>query len=162
MPKIPPYTHLPSRHIRQLCRLYLVESAARHQIPPAHIVAHIRTAPAVRARREVMLYMLSLGLTRSQLALAFGRDLRRVRASVIGKVPSEEVPSAKEGRNSKFQTRNSKGEATYKASRVDRAFVFLGTWNLEFGTSPIGSLGTSGSAPPRAGPSPAAAGAAFA
>ncbi len=42
-----------------------------------------------------MLYMLSLGLTRSQLALAFGRDLRRVRASVIGSAPPPKVESSK-------------------------------------------------------------------
>ena len=92
MPKPPPYTYLPSIEIRRACLSFLLEAAARHKIPPAHVVAHIRTAPAVRARLEVMLHMLGLGLTRSQLALAFNRDLRRVRASVIGSAPPAELP----------------------------------------------------------------------
>lgn len=84
---------MPPLSVRRRCLRFLLKTAERYDIPPAWIPAHVRTHAAIAARREVMLYMLSIGLTRSQLALAFGRDLRRVRASVIGS-PREMKPRA--------------------------------------------------------------------
>ena len=60
--------------------------AKRHE-GPALVVAHCRTGPVVKARLEAMQAMFALGLKRCQIAAAFGRDLRRVRSSVIGGPP---------------------------------------------------------------------------
>jgi len=79
-----PYVKMPSREVRADCFSLLLWKAYKYNVPPAHVTAHIRSVPAVRARRELMLAMLAMGLTRGQVAMAFGRDLRRVRASVIG------------------------------------------------------------------------------
>lgn len=84
----PPYTKMPSDEVRADCRSFLLWVAQKYDVPPAFIVAHIRQVKVIKARREVMRKMLDWGLSRSQIALAFGRDLRRVRASVIG-VPSK-------------------------------------------------------------------------
>ena len=51
------------------------------------MVARYRTGPVVKARREAMQAICALGLNRCQIAAEFGRDLRRVRSSVIGGPP---------------------------------------------------------------------------
>jgi len=65
----------------------LLEVAAEFNLPPAYIVAHSRRYPqASPARRKAMRRMKAEipGMSRAMLAVAFVRDLRRVRASVIG------------------------------------------------------------------------------
>lgn len=92
MTPAPPYTKMPPLAVRRQCKTLLVETAEKHGVPPAFIVAHLRNVAVVVARKEVMLGMLELGLTRSQVAMAFGRDLRRVRASVIGAPRKKKAP----------------------------------------------------------------------
>ncbi len=53
--------------------------------------AHCRTDPVVKARLEAMQAMFARGIKRCQIAAAFGRDLRRVRSSVIGGPPSSPI-----------------------------------------------------------------------
>ena len=89
--EMPAYFKMPSADVRKKCRDLVVEAAQRYAIPPAYVTAHIRIPAAVAARREVQRAMLAMGLTRSQLAGAFGCDLRRVRASVIGGPESEQA-----------------------------------------------------------------------
>ena len=43
--------------------------------------------PGLATRAEIIQDLVALGLKRYQIASAFGRDLRRVRASVIGTTP---------------------------------------------------------------------------
>ena len=81
----PPYTSPPSEEVRRQCRMIVLRRAAWYGVPPAHVTGHVRTGPAARARKEAMCEMLDMGLTRSQVALAFQRDLRRVRKSVLGR-----------------------------------------------------------------------------
>ena len=64
-----------------------IAAARKWQVPPALVVARCRTGPVVKARLEAMQAMFALGLKRCQIAAAFGRDLRRVRSSVIGGPP---------------------------------------------------------------------------
>ena len=71
--------------VRLRCRWIVLRRAAWHDVPPAHVTGHVRTAPAIRARQEAMCEMLDLGLSRAQVAMAFQRDLRRVRRSVLGR-----------------------------------------------------------------------------
>jgi hypothetical protein len=74
------------------CRELVRQAAVKHQIPPAMIVAHCRFRRADLARREVMRRMhQELGLCRRVIAEAFGRDLRRVRASELAK-PCDPLP----------------------------------------------------------------------
>lgn len=61
-----------------------MEASNAWDVPPAFITSHIRTKPAVDARVWLMGQMMELGLKRSQIAWAFGRDVRRVRRSEIG------------------------------------------------------------------------------
>lgn len=75
---------MPSVTVRRECLALVIAAAKKYEIPPAYVTAHVRPVKAVAARREVMVQMLEMGLTRSQVAMAFGRDLRRVRASEIG------------------------------------------------------------------------------
>jgi len=84
---------MPSVTIRRRCRALVIETAERYGIPPAFITAHVRPVKANAARREVMAAMLEMGLTRSQVAMAFGRDLRRVRESEIGKAGKPGKPT---------------------------------------------------------------------
>lgn len=73
--------------MRQKAIAILLETASEFDVPPAYIVAHSRRYPkAAPARRKAMRRMKSeiKGMTRLLLAAAFNRDLRRVRASVIG------------------------------------------------------------------------------
>ena len=78
---------LPPRQIRRQCLAIVIAAAEKWQVPPALVVAHCRTGPVVKARLEAMQAMFALGLKRCQIAAAFGRDLRRVRSSVIGGPP---------------------------------------------------------------------------
>lgn len=80
----PPYTKRLDTATLNECRTLLMEASKRWNIPAAHITSHIRANGASDARRWVMGKMLDLGLKRSQVAWAFGVDLRRVRASEIG------------------------------------------------------------------------------
>ena len=73
--------------IRRRCVALVIEIAGRHHVPPALVVAHCHRSDACAARAEVMREMFRLGLKRIQIAAAFGRDVRRVRASVIGGEP---------------------------------------------------------------------------
>lgn len=76
--------NLPPKQIRRKCLQLVIDAAARHDVPPAYIVAHIASKRVHRARLEVMRGMFKLGLKRCQIAAAFNRDLRQVRRSVIG------------------------------------------------------------------------------
>jgi len=79
-----PIEKMPPPSVRGECKRLLIAAAQRHNVPPAYVVAHIRTSGAVAARKELWKEMLALGMNRAQIAFAFGRDLRRVRASIIG------------------------------------------------------------------------------
>jgi chromosomal replication initiation ATPase DnaA len=71
--------------LREMCSNVVYAVAAEYRIPPVFVTAHIRTEKAVIARRKVMSIMLTkFGMRRYQVAEAFGRDIRRVRKSVIG------------------------------------------------------------------------------
>ena len=75
----------PSADLRRKCAALVIETARTYQIPPVTITAHTRSTVADRARKEVMAIMVAeFGMPRCQVAMAFGRDLRRVRASVLG------------------------------------------------------------------------------
>ena len=82
-----PDRHLPPKQIRRKCVALVIEAAEKWKVAPALIVAHCRCARVCWARAEVMQAMFRLGLKRYQIAAAFGRDQRRVRASVIGGPP---------------------------------------------------------------------------
>lgn len=61
------------------------EEAERFKVPPVDVTAHVCGVSAGKARREVMRRMITeLGMARHQVAKAFGRDVRRVRKSVLG------------------------------------------------------------------------------
>jgi len=90
MAERPPYTKMPSNALMLRSRDLVVLVAAKYGIPPAEVVSPLRTVRAVKARREAMRQMLVWGMTRSQLALVFNRDLRRVRASVIGEAQASD------------------------------------------------------------------------
>lgn len=80
---------LPPLDVRERCREILLEEAKRHEIEPAYIVAHVRYIPANHARKVVQRRMIEeLGIKRHVIATMFGRDLRRVRASVLSKTPA--------------------------------------------------------------------------
>ena len=81
--ELPPYYKLPPPATRRLCRNIVIEVAKAFRVPPGHITSHIKTQPVEEARQLVMRLMLAIGLKRQDLAVAFGRDLRRVRASVV-------------------------------------------------------------------------------
>ena len=78
---------LPPKQIRKKCVSLVLEAAEKWKVPPALIVAHCRCGAVCKARMEVMQAMFELGMKRCQIAAAFGRDLRRVRSSVIGGPP---------------------------------------------------------------------------
>ena len=78
---------LPPKQIRKQCTELVIAAGKKYDVAPAYIVAHCRMKKACKARMEVMRQMWELGLKRSQIAFAFGRDLRRVRSSVIGGPP---------------------------------------------------------------------------
>lgn len=69
----------------QRCRELVYAAAAKYQVPPCYIIAHMRGRRVDAARKEVMVTMLTeLSLRRWQVAMIFFRDLRRVRKSVLG------------------------------------------------------------------------------
>lgn len=71
--------------LREQCRQLVYSAAEKYHIPPAYITAHTRFASADKARKWVMCQMLQvLHMKRHQIAMAFGRDLRRVRKSALG------------------------------------------------------------------------------
>lgn len=83
MKRQPPPEITPS--IKEKCRAIVMQVAKKHGVPPAYVVAHIRCGQADAARAECMRRMLTqLKLRRWQVAMAFGRDLRRIRKSVLG------------------------------------------------------------------------------
>lgn len=84
MYKPAPYAKRPDRDTLEKCKGLLIEASERWNVPQAHITSHIRSGSVPEARRWLMGKMLDLGLKRNQVAWAFGLDLRRVRASVIG------------------------------------------------------------------------------
>lgn len=81
--ELPPYYKYPPPEIRALCRQIVIEVSRAMDVPPGYVTSHIRTKRAVKARALVMRLMLAVGLKRADLAVAFGRDLRRVRCSVV-------------------------------------------------------------------------------
>ncbi len=67
------------------CRKLVLEVAKKHNVAPCLITAHVRHEIADEARKEVMRRMIvEFGFRRSRVARIFGRDLRRVRRSVLG------------------------------------------------------------------------------
>lgn len=71
--------------LRARCREFVYQEAARFSVPPAYVVAHVRGIAVDEARRRVMVRMIrTLRMKRWQVAMAFGRDVRRVRRSVLG------------------------------------------------------------------------------
>ena len=81
----PQNLRLPPVDIRRRCLEMVIEAARQWQVAPGLVVAHCSCHATYEARRQVMLGMLDLGLKRYEVAFAFGRDLRRVRASVLGR-----------------------------------------------------------------------------
>jgi hypothetical protein len=79
----PPNYKLPPPEICALCRQIVLEVATTLEVHPGHITSHIRTKEVVKARKLAMRLMLAIGLRRVDLAVAFNRDLRRVRGSVV-------------------------------------------------------------------------------
>lgn len=71
-----------ARKIRELC----MSAARKYDVPPVYITAHVRSAAADAARVEVWKYMIEkMGMKRQMVADLFGRDRRRLRASVLNK-----------------------------------------------------------------------------
>lgn len=80
-PKAQPIT----RPVAEKCRELVYATAKKYDLPAVYITAHIRNPIADEARKEVQRTMITdLGLRRYQVAAIFGRDLRRVRKSVLG------------------------------------------------------------------------------
>jgi hypothetical protein len=74
-----------SYSLRRRCTSLVYQVAQKHDVAPVLITAHVKSIAADRARREVMVTMITeFGMRRWQVASAFGRDLRRVRKSVLG------------------------------------------------------------------------------
>ena len=71
--------------LKARCREFVFIAAKQYGVPPAYVVAHVRGKAVDEARRWVMCRMLTtLRMKRWQVAMAFGRDVRRIRKSVIG------------------------------------------------------------------------------
>jgi len=71
--------------LRKKCTKLVLEASRKYDVPPVIITSHCKHARASQARREVMAVMIAdYGMRRWQVAEAFGRDVRRVRKSVIG------------------------------------------------------------------------------
>ena len=67
------------------CRLLIYRTAEKYGIAPVLITAHVRSFHADKARKEVWREMIGkFRLRRWQVAHMFGRDVRRLRRSVIG------------------------------------------------------------------------------
>lgn len=75
-----------NERLAQRCREFVFAAAKKYGLPPVVITAHTRWVQADRARLEVQRRMIDeLGMKRWQVAKIFGRDVRRVRASVLNK-----------------------------------------------------------------------------
>jgi hypothetical protein len=106
---------MPSRAVLQRCREILIEESAKYGIAPAYVVAHVRMTRANVARREVQQRMISeLGMRRHVVAYFFGRDLRRVRASVLSKPARAIVPAAPKRRGKKGRFDMVRGQLIWK------------------------------------------------
>lgn len=71
--------------LAERCRALVLFTARKYEIPPVYVTAHVRAPIADQARKEVWRVMIGeMGMTRGQVAGLFGRDLRRVRKSVLG------------------------------------------------------------------------------
>lgn len=67
------------------CRELVRKVANEYQVPPAFIVAHLRSEKLDEARRVVWRRMIGeFGMKRQMVADIFSRDRRRLRRSVIG------------------------------------------------------------------------------
>jgi hypothetical protein len=67
----------------------MTETAARYDIPKVYITAHVRYPKADIARKEVWRVLINeWGMKRHHVAKLYGRDLRRLRASVLGRSPA--------------------------------------------------------------------------
>jgi hypothetical protein len=70
---------------RAAAAILVIEEARKAGVPPAFITAHIKHHKSNVARKAVQRRMhRELGMPRYQIAEAFQRSLRRVRASVLG------------------------------------------------------------------------------
>lgn len=70
--------------VAEQCRQIVYVAAAKYDVPPVYITSHMRTIAADQARREVMQQLITqVHLARWQVAAMLGRDLRRVRKSVL-------------------------------------------------------------------------------
>ena len=68
------------------CRRLVHRVAKEYDVPPACITAHIRGVRVDAARVQVWREMVDgMGMTRQLVADSFGRDRRRIRASVLAK-----------------------------------------------------------------------------
>lgn len=69
----------------QKCYALVHREAEKRGIPAVYITAHVRNPVADKARKSVQRKMIvKLKMKRCQVAAFFGRDLRRVRKSVLG------------------------------------------------------------------------------
>lgn len=67
------------------CVRLIHRTAKKYDVPACLLTAHVRSVAADEARKEVWTVMIGeYGMRRHQVARLFGRDLRRVRKSVIG------------------------------------------------------------------------------
>ena len=74
-----------NKEIAEKCRELVYATAKKYGLPPVFITAHVRHPVADSVRKEVMRTMIvDYGLSRKLVAGIFGRDLRRVRKSVLG------------------------------------------------------------------------------
>ena len=80
---LPPYYRYPSPEVRALCRELVLLVSRAFGVPPSDITSHTRETRAVVARDVAMRLMLAAGVRRVDLAVAFNRDLRRVRESEV-------------------------------------------------------------------------------
>lgn len=75
----------PSAELRKKATTIVFVVAKKYNVPPVHVTAHVLSRQADKARMEAMRAMIAeLGMKRCEVAQAFGRDLRRVRKSVLG------------------------------------------------------------------------------
>jgi hypothetical protein len=83
---MPKSTAIPiTPELAEQCRNLVIFTANKYELPPVYLTAHVRHVVADEARKEVWRVMVGeMGLKRYQVAGMFGRDLRRIRKSVIG------------------------------------------------------------------------------
>ncbi|MBK1817493.1 hypothetical protein JIN84_17870 [Luteolibacter yonseiensis] len=85
------------------CRVLVYRTAEKYSIPAVFITAHVRSRIADRARLEVWRTMIGdMGMTRQLVADCFGRDRRRLRASVLERsalILHEPLPRAEKPRS---------------------------------------------------------------